>query len=317
MKYKIFVDGQEGTTGLKIHERLSKRKDLEILNIEPEHRKDPEKRKILINEADIVFLCLPDDASRESVTLLNNDKTRIIDASTAHRTNDSWTYGLPELNKTQRKSIAASHRVSVPGCHATGIIMSLIPLINNGIMSPDYPVTCTSITGYSGGGKKMIGQYENSEIDNLKFKAPRIYGLNQNHKHLPEITKHSGLSGNPLFTPVVSNYFNGMITSVPIISRLLNKKIKPVDAEDIFSEYFKSEYFVKVNHCNSDEVLDNGFLTAVDCNNTNNIEIFIFGHDDKFQILTRFDNLGKGASGAALQNMNILLGLDEKTGFEN
>lgn len=315
MKFKVFVDGQEGTTGLKINERLLGRSDLEILRIEPEKRKDPEARRILLNEADVSFLCLPDEASRESVSLVSNPNTRIIDASTAFRTDPNWAYGLPELNKQQREIIRDSTRISVPGCHATGFNMMLYPLVSNGIVPKDYPITSYSVAGYSGGGKKMIADYQAVD-QNKKLKIPQLYSLKLNHKHLPEMQKISGLLYPPMFTPIVGNYYNGEIVSIPLFPRLLHKKITAKDIQNFFESYYASECFVRVMPYESDAYLDDGFLGATACNDTNRIEIFIFGQDERILLSARFDNLGKGSSGAAIQNMNLMLGIDEKIGLE-
>ena len=315
MKYKIFVDGQEGTTGLQINDYLSKRPDLEILNIEPEKRKDPEARRILLNEADVAFLCLPDPAAKESVSLVENPNTRIIDASTAFRTDPDWTYGLPELNKNQRELIKNSHRVSNPGCHATGLILPLYPLIEEGVVPTDYPITCTSLSSYSGGGKKLIEKYENSGWEG-GLNSPKHYALKLTHKHLPEMQKMAGLKFPPVFVPVVSNFYKGIAVSIPLLPRLLNKKVSAADVRDLLASHYASEHFVRVMPYESDAYLENGYLNAEACNNTNNADIFIFGNDSQILLLTRFDNLGKGASGAAIQNMNIMLGLDEGMGLE-
>ena len=314
MKFKVFVDGQEGTTGLKINDYLSVRTDIEVLYIKPENRKDIESRRILLNEADIVFLCLPDIAAKESVSLVTNKKTRIIDASTAHRTDANWAYGIPELNKAQRKIIHDSNRVSVPGCHATGFAMSLYPLINEGIMPKDYPVTCCSLTGYSGGGKKLIERYENGHFSNLY--SPKNYALKLDHKHLPEMRKIAGLDYPPIFTPIVANFYKGMTVSIPLLSRLLNKKLAAKNVHDFLSEYYASERFINVMPFESDSNLEDGFLDAEGCNDTNRIDIFVFGNENQILLTARLDNLGKGASGAAIQNMNVMLGLDEGIGLK-
>ncbi len=316
MKYKVFVDGQEGTTGLKINERLANRTDIDILKIEPERRKDPEARRILLNEADIAFLCLPDAASRESASLVTSNKTRIIDASTAHRTDPNWTYGIPELSKNQRALIGDSHRVAVPGCHATGFTMALYPLIKEGIVPKDYPITCHSITGYSGGGKKLIEKYEAAGINKKDLESPRFYALSLTHKHIPEMQKINGLLFPPLFTPIVGDFYQGMVVAVPLLTRLLNKKITAKEVQEMLASYYTSERFVSVIPYESENYLDNGYLDATKCNNTNRVEIFVFGHSEQILLLSRLDNLGKGASGAAVQNMNIMLGLDEGTGLE-
>lgn len=313
MKYKIFVDGQEGTTGLEIHDYLSNRKDMEVLSIEPENRKNIEARRTLLNEADIAFLCLPDAAAKESVSLVSNSKTRIIDTSTAHRTDIKWTYGLPELNKNQREIISNSHRVAVPGCHATGFIISLYPLVKQGIVSKEYPVTCYSVSGYSGGGKKLISWYKNNHLSNIN--TPKPYALRLNHKHLPEMQKITGLVYPPVFTPIVSNYYKGITVSIPLLSRFLNKKYTVSDIHKILSQYYTSEHFINVLPLDVDNYLEDGYLDIEACNNTNRIDILVSGNENQILLTARFDNLGKGASGAAIQNMNLMLGLEEKTGL--
>lgn len=315
MKYKVFVDGQEGTTGLKINERLAGRTDIEILKIPAENRKDIETRKKYLNNADIVFLCLPDVASREAVGLVQNDKTRIIDASTAFRTDPQWAYGIPELDKDRRDIIRKAKRVSVPGCHATGLIMALYPLVKEGIIASDYPVTCQSISGYSGGGKKLINAYEGNGPQE-RLKAPRPYALGLKHKHIPEMQTRIGLKYPPLFTPVVSNYFNGMAVSIPLFNRLLNKPMNALDIHGFLDSWYKGERFVRIVPFQSEAYLDEGFLEPMGCNDTNKIDIFVFGNDDQTLLVSRFDNLGKGASGAAVQNLNIMIGADEGIGLE-
>ena len=316
MKYKVFVDGQEGTTGLEINERLSKRTDIEVLRIDPERRKDPEERRRFLNEADIAFLCLPDAASRESASLVTNNKTRIIDASTAHRTDPDWTYGLPELSRSQRALIKDSPRVSVPGCHATGFNLALYPLVREGIVPGDYPVTCQSITGYSGGGKRLIEQSETARINKTNTGSPRFYALGLNHKHLPEMQKICGLQYPPLFTPILGEFYRGMAVAIPLLKRMLNKKVTAKEVQELMTSYYTSERFVRVMPFEAESNLDNGAFDATWCNNTNKAEIFVFGHSDQILVIARLDNLGKGASGAAVQNMNIILGLDERTGLE-
>lgn len=313
MKYKIFVDGQEGTTGLKIHDYLSVRTDIEVLYIDSEKRKDIKTRSILLNEADIVFLCLPDAAAKESVSLVTNNKTRIIDASTAHRTDKNWTYGIPELNKNQRKIIHDSNRVSVPGCHATGFAISLYPLIKEGLVPGDYPVSCSSLTGYSGGGKKLIEKFEKEQFSNVN--SPKNYALKLDHKHLPEMQKIVGLDFPPVFTPIVANFYKGMTVSIPLLTRLLSKKLTAQKVHEFLSEYYALERFINVIPFETDEHLENGFLDAEGCNDTNRVDIFVFGNEDQILLTARLDNLGKGASGAAIQNMNIMLGLEEGLGL--
>ena len=314
MKPNVFIDGQSGTVGLKIHERLSARKDIEFIEIPVEKRKDPKARRKLLNEADIVFLCLPDDAARESVSLIANKSVCVIDGSTAHRVTDGWVYGLPELNKGQRTLIKNSKRIVVPGCHATGFISLLFPLVSKGIVAPDYPVTSYAIAGYSGGGKSMIADYEgkNPHEDILN---PRPYSLGLNHKHVPEMTKYSGLTQAPLFNPTVVNVYNGEIIFVPLVVRYLIKQLSAAEIRAVMAEYYSGERFIKVIPFPADDYLENGFMTFTKCNGTNNLEIFIFGDKEKILLVARFDNLGKGSSGAAVQDMNIVLGLPEQTGL--
>jgi N-acetyl-gamma-glutamyl-phosphate reductase len=314
MKKTVFVDGQHGTTGLKIRERLSVRKDIEVIEISEEKRKDPATRKKLINEADIVFLCLPDDAARESVSMITNDTVRVIDGSTAHRVADGWVYGLPELKTGQRASIKKSARVSVPGCHATGFILIVYPLVAQGIIAPDYPVTCHAVAGYSGGGRAMIADYENAKVPDY-IKNPRPYALALNHKHIPEMTKFAGLVRPPIFAPTVVNVYNGEIISVPLVVSYMKKQLAAANVRELLAEYYAGERFVKVMPYPADDFLKNGYLTFTDCNGTNNLEIFVFGNKDRILLAARFDNLGKGASGAAIQNMNIMLGIEESTGL--
>jgi N-acetyl-gamma-glutamyl-phosphate reductase len=310
----VFIDGQHGTTGLKIHERLTGRKDIELIEISEESRKDPEARGKLLNEADIVFLCLPDNAARESVSLIKNNAVCVIDGSTAHRVTPGWVYGLPELKKEQRALIKNSKRIVVPGCHATGFIAMLYPLIAMGIVSPDYPVTSHTTAGYSGGGKAMIADYESDTAPDY-IKNPRPYSLALNHKHIPEMTKIVGLSHPPLFAPTVVNVYKGEIISIPLIVRHLNKQLSAAEVRAVLAEYYAGERFIKVMPYPADDYLKNGFMTFTDCNDTNNLEIFVFGDQDKILLSARFDNLGKGASGAAVQNMNLVLGVDEATGL--
>ncbi|MGL1934949.1 MAG: N-acetyl-gamma-glutamyl-phosphate reductase [Fibrobacterales bacterium] len=315
MKAKIFVDGQAGTTGLEIHERLAQREDIELLIIDPELRKDINERKKLINASDITFLCLPDDASRESVSLCENDTTRFIDASTAFRTADDWAYGIPELSPAQRTAIANSKRVSNPGCHATGFIVGIKPLIEQGIISPKHHLSCYSITGYSGGGKQLIAAYEAAPADDDSMNCPRHYALGLSHKHLPEMKTVCGLENPPIFMPVLGRYYRGMTVTMAIPTSKLEKKFSAQEVHSILEAHYANEHFVRVQPFGSDEGLDNGILNATECNNTNNLDLFVFGDENQVVIASRFDNLGKGASGAAVQNMNIMLDFDEKTGL--
>lgn len=315
MKYKIFVDGQEGTTGLKINKRLEVRTDIDILKIDPDKRKDLIERQKLLNEADIVFLCLPDTAAKEAVSLIDNPSTRVIDASTAHRIEPGWAYGLPELSKQHRNAVISSPRVSVPGCYATGFITAVYPLVREGILPEDYPVTCHAISGYSGGGKKLIEKYEDGE-HNKKLESPNLYALGMNHKHLPEMHSITGLKYAPLFSPIVSGFYKGMTVAVPLLPRLMSKSPAAKDLHSFLSDYYKDERFVKVMPFDAESNLENGFLSATGCNDTNSLQLYVFGQDNQVLLVSKLDNLGKGSSGAAVQNMNIMLGMDEGTGLE-
>jgi len=306
--YKVFIDGKEGTTGLQIYDRFSKRNDIELINISEENRKDVLKRKECINNSDITFLCLPDIAAKESVGLIENDNVKIIDASTAHRTNSDWAYGFPELSEIFRNNIKNSSRVAVPGCHASGAISLIYPLISGGLVKNDYPFVIHSITGYSGGGKKMIAEYESSNR-NYELKSPRQYALSLNHKHLPEIKTICNLSYNPIFNPIVADYYSGMCVTVPIYTRLMSRIISLKEMINYFSSYYKGQNFVKINNDSSNVTL----LSANKLSGKNNMEINICGNDEQILLTSRFDNLGKGASGAAIQCMNIMLGIDETT----
>lgn len=317
MKTKIFIDGKEGTTGLKIFDRFKNRNDLEIMLIDEDKRKDKNERAKFINESDITFLCLPDKAAIESVSLIdkNNDHTKIIDASTAHRTNPDWAYGFPELSLEHREKIKNSSRIAVPGCYASGFISLVYPLITAGILPRDYPVTCHAVSGYSGAGKKMIAVYEGDEMP-YEYNSPRQYALTQNHKHLPEMQKICGLDYPPVFNPIVDDYYAGMVVTVPIITRLLNGNYTAFDIHKALSEHYKNEHFVKVMEPGGTETLPDGFLAANTLEGTNNMQIFVCGNDERVLLCSRLDNLGKGASGAAVQCMNIVLGIDEVTGLE-
>jgi N-acetyl-gamma-glutamyl-phosphate reductase len=315
MAYKVFVDGQEGTTGLRIHDFLSQRPELAIIRIDPEKRKDITERRRLINEADLVFFCLPDTAAREAMALVENPSTRIIDASTAHRTHPDWAYGLPELKPGQRELIRASGRVAVPGCHATAFILALRPLVAEGVIGPDYPVSCTSVTGYSGGGKKMIEQYQTPGPGQVRLQSPRHYALTLSHKHVPEMRKMTGLTHAPLFTPIVANFVQGLAVSIPLFARLFGKKADGRNIRDLLAAYYSGERFVRVMPYESSGHLDDGYFDITACNGTNRADLFVFGREDQILLMARLDNLGKGASGAAIQNMNIMLGFPENAGL--
>ncbi|HEX3020436.1 MAG TPA: N-acetyl-gamma-glutamyl-phosphate reductase [Chitinispirillaceae bacterium] len=312
--FKIFVDGQEGTTGLQINERLSKHSGIEILKIENERKKDIEYKRKFLNEADIVFLCLPDDASRESVSLISNERTCIIDASTAHRTDPLWAYGFPEL-KGQREKIKKSKRIAVPGCYATGFVALMYPLVRQGFVQSDYPVTLHAVSGYSGGGKKLISQYESAKTEYGALVAPRPYSAKLNHKHLPEMQKIVGLDFTPIFTPLVCNYYKGMAVMVPLHRRLLPKKSSAKEIHEFLSAYYASEQFVRVLPFETELSTENGYLNVVGSNDTNRNDICVFYNDEQIVLISRLDNLGKGASGAAVQCMNIVCGVDEGTGL--
>lgn len=314
---KIFIDGKEGTTGLQIFDRFENRSDVEVLQLSDADRKNPTARKETINSSDFTFLCLPDDAARESVALCENPCTKIIDASTAHRTLSDWAYGFPELDDVFRKKIATSHRVAVPGCYASGFIAIAYPLIKAKIMPKNYPVVVHAVSGYSGAGKKAIAQYESENRPN-EFSSPRLYALTQEHKHLKEMTKFSGLDYEPIFTPYICDYFQGMTVTVGLHSRLLSKKVTALDVwESIKNHYEKNNsHFVRVMPFMGEGVLDAPFIGANNLSGTNNMQIFVYGNDDRIVLTSRFDNLGKGASGAAVQCLNIMMGLDEKTGLE-
>ncbi|BAL93405.1 N-acetyl-gamma-glutamyl-phosphate reductase [Rubrivivax gelatinosus] len=312
MNYTVYVDGQEGTTGLRIHEYLAGRPDIELLKIAPDLRKDAAERARLLNAADVAFLCLPDAAAREAAALVTNPKTCLIDASTAHRTAPGWAYGFPELARGQRDALRAAKRISNPGCHATAFVALLRPLVDAGLVPATLPLSASSITGYSGGGKKMIEQYlagGNPELD-----APRPYALSLAHKHLPEMAAHTGLATAPLFVPVVGPFYKGLAVSVP----LHLAQLPGVTAEAIHAAYtahYAGERFINVMPLRDAATLEHGFLDVQAANDTNRIDVFVFANDSQVLLVARLDNLGKGASGAAVQTMNLHLGLDEGLGL--
>ena len=311
MKTKVYIDGQSGTTGLQIYDRIGQREDLELLRIPEELRHDPDERKKYLNSADIVFLCLPDEGAREAVSFIDNPNVRVIDASTAHRTNPDWTYGYPELSKAQREAIRTSKRVANPGCHATGFISTTAPLVAMGVIPKDYPMSCYSLTGYSGGGKKMIAEYEAEGRSEL-LDAPGIYGLNLHHKHLPEMQTVTGLAYPPVFMPVVDDYYKGMATTIMLQNRLLPGQPSAEEICAKLADYYRDEHFVSVVPFGEND----NKLYANKLAGTNRLEIVVCGHEEQTTVTALFDNLGKGASGAAVQNMNIMLGLPEETGLE-
>ena len=312
-KHLVYVDGQEGTTGLKIHGMLAGRADLEVLSIAPDKRKDPAERARLLNEADVSFLCLPDDAAREAAALITNPKARLIDASTAHRTHPQWAYGLPELAPGHREVIAQSKRVSNPGCHATAFILLARPPMDAGLLPPDLTLSATSITGYSGGGKKMIDAYEaggNAELD-----APRPYALGLTHKHLPEMTLHSHLSSTPIFTPIVGPFLQGLTVSIPLDLTSLGSGVTGGSLHNCLAGRYEHETFIRVMPLQDPDTLAHGFFDTQRCNGTNRADLFVFANETQAILMACLDNLGKGASGAAVQNMNLMLGLEETAGL--
>ena len=302
---KIFIDGSAGTTGLRIHERLAKRGDLEMIRLPEELRKDADARRDALNRADIAFLCLPDAAAIEAVAMVENPDTAIIDTSTAHRTNAEWTYGFAELEHSYEK-INASHRIANPGCHASGFLALVAPLVKNGLLSPDTPLCCTSLTGYTGGGKKMIAEYEADARDAL-LDAPRMYGLAQTHKHLPEMTAIAGLSTAPVFCPIVAPYACGMEVTVPLFAHQIKGSV--CDIKELYRTHYAKGL---VRYAEDNE---GGFLSANAFSGRDDMQVAVFGNEERILLVSRFDNLGKGASGAAIQNMNILLGTDEAEGL--
>ena len=308
---KVFIDGSAGTTGLKIFERFQNRADLELLTIPEADRKNLDARIAKVCEADISFLCLPDAASREICEQLPQT-VRLLDTSTAHRTLPDWVYGLPELSKERRAAVAAANRVAVPGCHATGFITLAAPLVSMGIAAPDYPFTAHSVTGYSGGGKSMIAAYEAEDRPGT-YDSPRQYALGQKHKHLPEMQKITGLAYPPVFNPIVADYFSGMVVTVPLHTRLLQKPMTPEDVTKAFADYYGGQRFIHVMPYG--QLPEDGTMDANSLAGTNDLEIYIAGTSEQIVLISRFDNLGKGASGAAVQCMNLMLGLPEDTGL--
>ena len=302
----VFIDGSAGTTGLRIAERLAQRADIQLLRLPEEYRKDPAARKEIMNRADIVFFCLPDDAAREAAAMVENRETAVIDTSTAHRTAESWVYGFPEIGSLREK-IKTAKRIANPGCHASGFIALIAPLVEAGLVSAGAELTCTSLTGYSGGGKKMIAEYE-GENRNVLLDAPRQYGMSQNHKHLPEMQKLCGLENTPIFCPIVAPYYAGMEVTVPLFAGQI--KGGKAEIEKVYADYYRNGLVRFVKDRN-----ESGFLSAGAFAGRDDMEITVSGNEERLLLVARFDNLGKGASGAAIQNMNLLLGVDEKTGL--
>lgn len=318
MAYTVFVDGQEGTTGLRIHEYLAARRDIEVLRIAPEQRKDAAERTRLLNAADVAFLCLPDVAAREAAAMVTNPRTCLIDASTAHRTLPDWVFGLPELAPEQRARLRQSKRIANPGCHASAFILLLRPLIDAGVVPADLPVSATSISGYSGGGKKLIEQYSILGPSGVEpaLTSPRPYGLSLAHKHIPEMMVHTGLRAKPIFLPIVSNFYKGLAITVPLHLSQLAAGSSAEKIQQVFEQRYAGERFMRVMPLRDTSALDNGGYFDVQANNdTNRVDLFVFANDSQVVLIARLDNLGKGASGAAVQAMNVHLGVDEGLGL--
>lgn len=311
MPYKIFVDGQEGTTGLQINEYLAKRADVTLLKIDADKRKDLAERKRLINESDVTFLCLPDEAAKESVSLVDNPNTCIIDASTAHRVNPDWVFGLPELAKDQRAKIRAGKRIANPGCHASAFILALKPLVAAGLLPADTQIAANSITGYSGGGKKMIEDYQSP----ARIDAPRPYALGLAHKHLPEMCAYTGLSVAPIFQPIVGPFYKGLTVTAYLHPQQFTRKATPADVQKLLADYYAGEPFIRVAPVDLDANTEGGCFNVEANNDTNRVDLFVFGNDERMVVMARLDNLGKGASGAAVQAMNVHLGVEESLGL--
>jgi N-acetyl-gamma-glutamyl-phosphate reductase len=317
MSTKVFVDGQEGTTGLQIHEMLARRADIEVLRIDPERRKDEAERARLLNAADVAFLCLPDEAARASAALVTNPRTCVIDASTAHRTAPGWVFGLPELAPGHRTALRGATRIANPGCHASAFILLLRPLVEAGLVAPTLPIAASSITGYSGGGKKMIAQYEAAAQPggDARLASPRPYALGLAHKHLPEMMAHTGLQARPLFVPVVASFYKGLAVSVPLHLSQLAPGTTAQTLQRVLEDRYGGERFVRVMPLSDPATLADGFFDVQACNDTNRADIFVFGGEGQALLIARLDNLGKGASGAAIQAMNLRIGADEGSGL--
>jgi N-acetyl-gamma-glutamyl-phosphate reductase len=313
MKYRVFVDGQEGTTGLRIHEYLAQRDDIEVLRIASERRKDADERARLLNAADVAFLCLPDDAAREAAALVTNPKTCIIDASTAHRIDPGWAFGLPELAPGQRERLRTAKRIANPGCHSTAFILLVRPLVDAGLIPRALALTASSITGYSGGGRKMIEQYEKGGDPCLA--APRPYALKLNHKHVPEMKVHGGLETPPLFSPIVGPFLKGLAVTLPLPLSVLAHGTTPEDLRGTLAARYANEPFIRVMPLRDPGAIAESYFDVQACNDTNRVDVFVFANDTQALLIARLDNLGKGASGAAVQTMNLHLGIDETRGL--
>lgn len=315
MAAKVFIDGEAGTTGLQIHQRLKDRRDIELVSIDPARRKEPAARHELLNRADLVILCLPDEAAREAVRLIESNSVRVIDASTAHRTERGWTYGFPEMSKTQRAAIAGSRRVTNPGCYPTGFIALARPLVEEGLLPRDWPVTLNAVSGYSGGGRSMIAEFEDASAPTYTRVPYRIYGLSLAHKHVPEMQCHAGLAHRPLFAPAVGRYAQGMIVELPLQLKALPAAPRLRDLHAALARAYAGEAFVEV--ASLEEAASLKTLDPEGLNGTNRMRLYVFGSDEAGQarLVALLDNLGKGASGAAVQNLNLMLGLPEASGL--
>ncbi|MCZ6869559.1 MAG: N-acetyl-gamma-glutamyl-phosphate reductase [Gammaproteobacteria bacterium] len=315
MSHKVFIDGQAGTTGLEIHRRLAMRDDLEMLHIDSAQRKSSTARRALINAADVVILCLPDDAARESVALVSDPDVKVLDASTAHRVHDDWVYGLPELAPGQREAIAAASRVSNPGCYAQGFILLVRPLIGAGLLSPAQPLSMHAISGYSGGGRQMIERYEaRAQEQPTELWHARSYALDLSHKHLSEMREYARIDHTPIFSPTVGHYYRGMVVHVPIFASQLSAPATPASLTQVLAEHYSKEALVNVV-AEPEALLEHGQLPPEGMNYTNGIELMVFGNEERMLLTARADNLGKGASGAAVQNLNLMLGIEELRGL--
>ena len=314
MKTKVFIDGSEGTTGLRIYERFQRRDDIEIMKIDPELRKDPAERKKMINASDVTFLCLPDEAARESVSLVENENVVIIDASTAHRTQEGWAYGFPELSDVHRENIKKGKRIAVPGCYATGFISLVYPLVAAGILPKDYPVSSFALSGYSGAGKKTIAAYEDPNRPK-ELSAGREYALTQQHKHLKEMKAITGIERTPLFSPIIDDYYSGMVVSLPLYADMLVGEYTPQSLLDFYAKYYDGQKFVQVSAAD-DEIAASGFLAGNGLSGWDGLKIYVTGNEERIVVSAQFDNLGKGASGAAIQCLNVLLGCEEDKGLD-
>ncbi len=305
---QVFIDGEAGTTGLRIYERLGKREDVKILSLPASERKDGAARREAMNASDVVFLCLPDEAAKEAATFVENPNTVVIDASTAHRTQAGWAYGFPELSPAHRKAVQTGKRIANPGCYASGFIALVRPLIENGIADKDYPFVCHAVSGYSGGGKKAIAEYESAEKDEALL-SPRLYALGLTHKHLPEMIQQCSLTRKPIFNPYICNFYCGMSVSVPLFLPLLKMRVSLKELLSLFLETYAGSRFLTVKEG------EGGYLAANTLRGTNCMELYVNGNEEQALLTACFDNLGKGASGAAIQNMNVALGLDEGLGL--